>query len=196
MMDSDTKTNNLTRTMRLPKLKVLLMGIVLLGLSGVVIFATLRERDISPIRDTGTDSRFELMRPPLTAEEERYASALWPIHSEVKLNAVNMSFAGISYKLGEIHLKDLGSRLKLIAENFEKAVVQFQQLQPPASMEKAHQNYAEALKLYQESVTEMAKIVDDSRDEHLLVAQIQSEKASTILIKLSDELWPGEYKPN
>ena len=45
------------------------------------------------------------MEEALTVEEETYAAQLWPIHSEVKLAAVNMSFAGIAYnvdKVGEI----------------------------------------------------------------------------------------------
>jgi hypothetical protein len=42
----------------------------------------------------------------------------------------------------------------------------------------------------------MIKVTGDGRDEHLLTAQQQSQKASTRLLILSDALWPGEYKPN
>jgi len=69
-------------------------------------------------------------------------------------------------------------------------------LQPPASMEKFHWDYAEALRLYLACIAEMARVIDDGRDQHLIDAQAQSEKAAAILITLSDELWPGEYKPN
>jgi len=198
-MDSNTNVSNQPHGMHLPRVKTLLIGAVLLGLIGVVIFAVLREKSISSTSGTssaGTGYSLEPMRPPLTAAEEAYASALWPIHSEVKLSAVNMTFAGLYYKLGELDLNGLKSKLKPIAEHFEGAASRFRRLQPPASMKEAHQDYAEALRLYQESIAEMVKVVDDGRDEHLIAAQAQSQRAATILIKLSDELWPGEYKPN
>jgi len=182
--------------MRLPSAKALLVGGVVLGLIGMVVFATLRERSISQMSGTGAGSGLEPMRPPLSAAEEAYATALWPIHSEVKLSAVNMTFAGLAYKLGEMDRDGLRSRLEPLVERFAEAAVQLRQLQPPAPMEKFHLDYAEALRLYQASIAEMVRVIDDGRDEHLIEAQAQSEKAAAILIKLSDELWPGEYKPN
>jgi hypothetical protein len=173
-----------------------LVGAVVLGLTGIVVFATLRERNISQTSATSVRSGLEPMRPPLTAAEEAYAAALWPIHSEVKLSAVNMTFAGLAYKLGELDRSGLRSKLEPLAERFAEAAVRLRQLQPPAPMEKFHLDYAEALRLYRASIAEMARVIDDGRDEHLIDAQVQSEKAAGILIKLSDELWPGEYKPN
>ncbi len=173
-----------------------MVGVVVLGLIGIMVFATLRERSISQTSGTGAGSGLEPMRPPLTAAEEAYASALWPIHSEVKLSAVNMTFAGLAYKLGELDRGGLRSKLEPLTERFVEAAVRLRQLQPPASMEKFHWDYAEALRLYQASITEMVRVIDDGRDEHLIDAQAQSEKAAAILLKLSDELWPGEYKPN
>ena len=182
--------------MRLPSTKALLVGMVVLGLTGVVVFATLQERNISQTNSTGGGSGLEPTRPPLTAAAELYASSLWPIHSEVKLSAVNMTFAGLAYKLGELDRHDLRFRLEPIAGRFAEAALRLRKLQPPESMEKFHSDYAEALRLYQASVAEMARVIDDGRDEHLIDAQAQSEKAAAILLKLSDELWPGEYKPN
>jgi hypothetical protein len=182
--------------MRPPSAKALLVGVVVLGLIGVVVFATLRERSLSPTNEMRAGSGLEQMRPPPTAAEEAYAAALWPIHSEVKLSAVNMTFAGLAYKLGELDGGGLRSKLEPLTERFAEAAVQLRQLQPPTSMEKFHWDYAEALKLYQASIAEMARVIDDGRDEHLIDAQAQSERAAAILIKLSDELWPGEYKPN
>jgi hypothetical protein len=194
--DSSTQASSQSRAGLLPSAKALLVGAVVLGLIGMVVFATLRERSISQTSGTGAGSGLEPMRPPLTAAEEAYASALWPIHSEVKLSAVNMTFAGLAYKLGELDRSGLRSKLEPLAERFADAAVQLRQLQPPASMEKLHEEYAEALKLYQASIAEMARVIEDGRDAHLIDAQAQSEKAAAILIKLSDELWPGEYKPN
>jgi hypothetical protein len=42
----------------------------------------------------------------------------------------------------------------------------------------------------------MIKVADDGKDEHLILAQQRSEEASLAILKLSDVLWPGEYKPN
>jgi hypothetical protein len=167
-----------------------------LGLAGIVAFATLRERNIPQTSVTSVGSGLEPMRLPLSAAEEAYAAALWPLHSEVKLSAVNMTFAGLAYKLGELDRGSLRSKLEPLVERFAEAAVQLRQLQPPASMAKVHEEYAEALKLYQASIAEMARVIDDGRDEHLIDAQAHSEKAAAILLKLSDELWPGEYKPN
>jgi len=194
--DFSTKASRQKRAMRLPSAKALLVGGVVLGLIGMVIFATLRERSISQTSGTGAGSGLEPMRPPLSAAEEAYAAALWPIHSEVKLSAVNMTFAGLAYKLREMDRDGLRSRLEPLVARFAEAAVRLRQLQPPAPMEKFHLDYAEALRLYQASIAEMARVIDDGRDEHLIDAQAQSEKAAAILLKLSDELWPGEYKPN
>jgi hypothetical protein len=42
----------------------------------------------------------------------------------------------------------------------------------------------------------MVRIAEDGKDEHLVLAQKRSEQASLAILKLSDVLWPGEYKPN
>jgi hypothetical protein len=196
VINSPPETKSQSAVIRLLSVKVLLVSAVVLGLIGVVVFAALREKNSSLQRPPKTPIGLEPMRPSLTPAEEAYALALWPIHSEVKLSAVNMSFAGLFYKLGEIDRSTLQSRLTPLAASFDASALRFRQLQPPASMEQWHHDYAEALRLYQDAITEMIKVVDDGQDEHLLAAQAQSEKAAIILLKLSDELWPGEYKPN
>ena len=178
------------------RVKALMVGLVVLGLTGFVLFATLHEKRSLPTQDAGTSYVLASVPPPLTAAEEAYAAALWPIHSDVKLSAVHMTFAGLSYKLGELDHGGLQARLMPLVERFAEAAFQLRQVPPPASMETFHGAYVEALQLYQEAIAEMSRVVDDSRDEHLLAAQAHSEKAAAILFKLSDALWPGEYKPN
>ena len=195
-MHSKTKAYRQLRGVSVLSIKVLVVGVVVLGLIGIVLFAALREQRSAPRRDAGAGVGLEPPLPPLTAAEEAYAAALWPIHSEVKLSAVHMTFAGLSYKLGELDRGGLQARLGELVERFAAADVQLRQLQSPASMATLHEEYAAALRLYQEAIAEMVRVVDDGRDEHLLVAQAQSEKAAAILFKLSDALWPGEYKPN
>jgi len=169
---------------------------VVLGLAGIVLLATLHEQRTLPTPDAGASDVLASVPPPLTAAEEAYAAALWPIHSDVKVSAVQMTFAGLSYKLGELDRGGLHVRLHGLNERFAAATAQLRQLQPPASMQTLHGEYREALRLYREAVVEMVRVIDDGRDAHLLDAQAQSEKAAAILMKLSDALWPGEYKPN
>jgi hypothetical protein len=196
MTNSRTSIQQQTAGRRVLSIRTLVLSVVVLGLIGVVVFATLHEKRLPATPGVVAEAGLEPMRPPLTAAEEAYAAALWPLHSAVKLSAVNMTFAGLAYKLGELDRSGLHARLAPLAERFTEAALQFRQLQPPAALEGLHREYAEALRLYQTAITEMVRVIDDGHDEHLLNAQVYSEQAAAILIKLSDELWPGEYKPN
>ena len=195
-------TNPITRTQeqrverRMPSARLLGLSVLVSALVGVIVFAVLHETRLPNSYRVTTGVESEPMQPPLTAEEEAYAATLWPIHSAVKLAAVNMTFAGLAYKLGELDRSGLHSRLEALTARFAEAALQFSQLLPSASLQGLHEEYGEALRLYQVAIMEMARVVDDGRDEHLLVAQEQSERAAGILIKRSDALWPGEYKPN
>jgi len=134
--------------------------------------------------------------PALSAEEEGYAAALWPIHSAVKLSAVRMTFAGIAFKTEDHDARKLKAKVRPLTQTFTSAKDRLRKIQPPPSLAQAHRDYLEALDLYAAASREMIRVADDGRDEHLLAAQERSERASTVLIKLSDALWPGEYKPN
>jgi hypothetical protein len=195
-MHAKTTVDRQTRKRSVLHAKAVVVGVVVLGLIGIVLVAILRETSRAPRHDTGADVGLASIPPPLTAAEEAYVAALWPIHSDVKLSAVHMTFAGLSYKLGELDRGGLQARLMPLVERFAEAAFQLRQVLPPASMETFHGAYVEALQLYQKAIAEMSRVVDDSRDEHLLAAQAHSEKAAAILFKLSDALWPGEYKPN
>ena len=196
VMHSKTKADRQTQGMPMPGAKALIIAVVVLGLTGIILFATLHEKGSSPPPEAGASSGLAPLPPPLTAAEESYAAALWPIHSDVKLSAVLMTFAGLSYKLGELDRNGLQARLGELVERFAAAADRLSQVLPPASLQTLHGEYVEALQLYQAATVEMVRVVDDGRDEHLLDAQAQSEKAAAILLKLSDALWPGEYKPN
>ncbi len=133
---------------------------------------------------------------PLTAEEEEYAATLWPIHSEVKLAAVRMIFAGLNYKTGNAGAASIKEKVPPLGKTFQSAAARVRGIRPPPSLADAHESYLEALNLYASASNEMIRVADDGRDEHLVAAQQKSERASLALLKLSDVLWPGEYKPN
>jgi hypothetical protein len=132
----------------------------------------------------------------LTPEEEAFAASLWPIHSEVKLAAVRMIFAGMKYKTGQHDVQALEASVQPLIPLFERAAARTRELTPPTSLAEAHRSYLHALALYQQAAHEMLRVSNDGRDQHLVRAQQQSELASIELLKLSDPLWPGEYKPN
>ena len=132
----------------------------------------------------------------LTPEEEAYAAALWPIHGEVKLAAMRMTFAGMNYKIEHQDPAKVKATVQPLTAVLQSAAQRARQIQPPESLKDAHKSYLEALALYVEASREMAKVAVDGRDEHLVVAHERSGQASHALLQLSDVLWPGEYKPN
>jgi hypothetical protein len=134
--------------------------------------------------------------PALSPEEEAYAAALWAIHSDVKLSAVRMIFAGIEYKTQGHDARKLVAAVEPLTGTFAQAAARVRDLAPPATLQDAHQSYLEALNLYAHATRDMVKVALDGKDDHLVRAQRRSEQASVALLKLSDALWPGEYKPN
>jgi hypothetical protein len=182
--------------------KQIAIGFLLLSLGAVAALAVVREghRAKAPVVNTeaaaGGAFAGHQERPALSAEEEAYAAALWPVHEKIKTNAVQMTFAGLSYKLGDIDRTAIRERVTPLTKAFRDARSQAGQLKVPASLEKQHQLYLGALKLYEDASLEMVKIARDGKDEHLVNAQRMSYAASEDSLRVGDALWPGEYKPN
>jgi len=181
---------------RRPPVKIVLFGLVLLGLLGIVALATVREISTSSANARTARPVLAPPRPPLTAAEEEYALALWPIHNEVKASALRMTFGGLSYKLGELDRAEFKARIEGLTETYRSAGLRIAALTPPASLARAHEMYSDAVRLYQRSAAEMLRVVGDGRHEHLVAAQPLSMEASEKLLKVGDILWPSEYKPN
>ena len=133
----------------------------------------------------------------LSAEEEAYAAALWPIHSEVvEVSAVDLSFAGVAYVIDHHDVHRLQARVLPLRDRFKTAAEKARAMTVPASMRKVHDWYLEALGLYETASAEMVKVATDGKVEHLIEAQSMSQRAAEDLLKVGDVLWPGEYKPN
>jgi len=186
---------------KLPQWKVLLVAAIVAVLIAIVAVAVQRELAANkpPSAAAAFTAGIALSgydAPPLTAEEEAYAAALWPIHSEVKLAAVRMIFAGLKYKTEDGDARKLKSKVQPLTQTFLGATRRVNMMRPPASLQDAHDRYKEALDLYVSATREMVRIAEDGKDEHLVLAQKRSEQASLAILKLSDVLWPGEYKPN
>jgi len=135
-------------------------------------------------------------RQALTAAEEAYAQALWPIHNDVKAGALKMTMSGIQYKTQRLDVAGLHSQVVTSLEAYRRAEAQLRTLQPPASLASSHEEYLRAILLYQQSATEMARLADDHQDQHLVDAFPMSQEAGRTLRAVGALLWPGEYVPS
>jgi hypothetical protein len=180
------------------------VALALLALGAVAAIAVVRENRQPDQRASaaaaftgglGMDEHAKHARA-LSREEENYALALWPIHNEVKQSAVRMTFAGINYKIEHQDAQKLKATVEPLTQRFKSAAQRARAIQPPASLAAVHEDYLAALDQYAMATQEMVRVARDGRDEHLISAQQKSENASATLLKVSDVLWPGEYKPN
>jgi len=179
-------------------LKQLAIGALLVGLGAVAAIAMVRETRQAPTPAEAAGGAFtgHQERPAFSAEEESYAAALWPVHEQVKTNAVKMTFTGLSYKMGEIDRGSVKGRVTPLVKAFREAYGTAAKLKVPASLQSQHQTYLGALKQYQNASEEMVKIAADGKEEHLLNAQKLSYAAAEDLLRVGDVLWPAEFKPN
>lgn len=190
---------NTTPQLFRPGAKSLGLGLVLAGLAAVVAFAAWRElHKASPAvqPQAGAHAFSEHPRPALSAAEERFSQALWNIHSEVRTAAVRMTFAGLTYKMGDADRASVGTKVVPLTAVFRQAESAVRALDAPASMHALRGRYVGALQAYGDASLEMVKVVQDGKDAHLLKAQEISEQASGILLEVGEQLWPGEIKPN
>ena len=183
-----------------PTFKTIALGALVVALSAVVAYAVVREFRTTKQADAqvvGAPMGEHAQRPAMSAAEERYASDLWQIHEPVRTAAIRMSFAGISYKMGEIDKAEFKKRVSALTEIYRDAGTKMRAVQPPPSFAPLHKEYAGALQAYLDASIEMAKAVKPGGgDDNLIKAQGMSEQASTTLLKVGETLWPGEYKPN
>jgi len=175
-----------------------LLYAVIAALAAAVIFAV--QRELAPPRAVTLGSGGQSGPPQpiaLNADEEAYAAALWPIHSEVvETSAVSMSFAGIAYVTDHHDAHKLAVEAATLRDMLAAADAKARELKVPDSMHKVRDQYLEAITLLQGASAEMMKLETDSKIEHLVTAQNMSFVASEDLLKVEDVLWPGEHKPN
>src|SRR5579863_8990606 len=137
--------------MQMPRLRSFFLASVFVVLGALIAFAMQRElmpRSANVPPASATDAATS---PPiaLSAEEETYAAALWPIHSGVvEVSAVEMSFAGIDYVTEHPDRERLGARALKLNDVFRGAVASASGLDVPRSMRTVHDQYMEALTLY------------------------------------------------
>ena len=192
-----TEVSGSQRTVRVAAIKGFGIGALVVGLIALMAVAAFRETaKPKPQQAAATTEANQVERPAVTAEEEAYARALWPVHAQVKQDAVRMTFAGLAYKMGDIKKEAVKQRVAPLTSMFDAAAAALNKIQSPASMRALHGDYLEAVKLYRDASVAMVKLAADGRDEHLFEAQEMTSRASELTLKVGETLWPGEFKPN
>lgn len=169
---------------------------LLLGLVGVAVIHENRSRPEPPTSAASAEKAAAPARQALTPDEERYAATLWGIHTQVKSDAVKITFAGLAYKMGDIDKSKVRERVGPLTQAYDAALAKVTAIEPPANLAGMHKQYLDAIRSYRDATVEMVKVADDGSDRHLIAAQEMTEGAARTLLKASDALWPGEYKPN
>lgn len=183
-----------------PATRRILFAALAAGLAAIVIAAAMREARVqappaaAPAPGTGMGENHA--RAPMSADEERFAHALWQVHGRIRTEAVRMSFTGLAYKTGEIQKEAVRDRIAPLRKVFEDAAGEVKALPGPASLEATRNTYLDALRLYRDASAEMIQVARDGSDAHLIAAQEKTSRAASLLLEVSEKLWPGEYKPN
>ncbi|OLC17070.1 MAG: hypothetical protein AUH29_03535 [Candidatus Rokubacteria bacterium 13_1_40CM_69_27] len=179
------------------RVTAVLLGIALLTCLGIVAFALVREMTIPSQSATAARSQPPAPpRPPLTRAEEAYIQALWPIHGEVERSTMRMSLGEIFYKIQDLSRAELKTRVDEALATYRRAERRLLALQPPLSLQRAHDEYLAAVRLFQKSAIEALRMFDDGSDDHLLAAHPLSLEGSNRIREVGAKFWPEEFPPN
>jgi hypothetical protein len=175
-----------------------LLAAGLVGLLAVVMAALVREASTPghAVSSAPSAPKPAPPRPPLTRAEEGYIQALWPIHGAVERSTVRMSLGQIFYKINDMSRAELKTRVDDALLTYRQADSRLRALQPPPSLQQAHDDYLAAVRLFQKSATEVLKLFDDGNDDHLRAAHPLTQEASNKIREVGAKFWPDEFQPN
>jgi len=197
MAGSDTAADVSGRTRLALRTKAFLLAFGVLVLVGVLAFAVVHEVTTGRVATSvPPQPASRPPRPPLTRAEEAYSQALWPIHSAVERSAVRMSLGQIFYKINDMGQAELKTRVDDALATYRWAEMRIRALQPPPSLERAHDEYLVAIRLFQTSALEVLKMFDDGNDDHLLTAYPLSQEGSDKIREVGAQFWRDEFPPN
>jgi hypothetical protein len=184
----------------MPGARSLLLTGVVVALAAIVGAAWLHEvrpRSLVQLAAQTVATQVEKPQPPaLTADEERFATALWAVHREVTRSAVAMSFAGITYQTEDRDARALARKIEPLAKFFHDAEMQVGSLSPPPSLSRTHGQYVAAMALYANAAAEIVKFTEDGDSQRLDNAHRMDVRASEDMLRVGEVLWPGQYKPH
>lgn len=173
--------------------KPLILGAILAGLAGLAAVPLMnREPSVS----VTVTLRPAQPRPARTAAEEQYLRDLWPIHGDVQRSALRMSLGQIFYITEDLSREELSVRVKDALAVYQAAETRLRSLEAPASLRGEHEEYLTAVRLFQESATELLKMFKDRRDEHMAAAYPKGQEASDKIREVGGKFWPHEFPPH
>jgi hypothetical protein len=175
--------------------KTIVLSLLVLGLVGVLSFATMRElgRAATP---AAVPEPARPTRPALTAAEESFIKAMTPIHADVQRSLMRASLGQILYKTSDLSAAELKTRMTQALATYGRAETGLRSLEPPGSLVRDHERYIAAVRLLQESAVEALKMFKDGKDDHLLAAYPKSQEASDLIREVGGKFWPNEFPPN
>src|SRR5438445_7837167 len=133
---------------------LVLIAVGLLILIGIVIVAVAREATSRRVVAAALSRPAAPARPPLTPAEETYIGALWPIHGAVERSAVRMSLGQIFYTTQDLTRTQLKTRIDDALATYREAQTRLRALEPPPSLQRAHDQYVAAVLLFEKSALE------------------------------------------
>ena len=178
---------------------LLLAGVVaaLAATAGAAWLHEVRPKSVVQPAAQTVSTRAEKPQPPaLTADEERFATALWAVHREATRSAVALSFAGIAYQTEDRDARALARKIEPLAKFFHDAEMQVRTMSVPPSLSRTQGQYVNAMALYANAAGEMLKFTEDGDSQHLGNAHRMDVSASQDVLRVGEVLWPGQYRPH
>jgi hypothetical protein len=185
------------QTIGMPSGRSLLLAGVLAALAATAGAAWLHEvPSRQPVAETVSARVEKAQLPALTADEERFATALWAVHREATRLAVAMSFAGIAYQTEDRDVHAFARKIQPMTKFFRDAGIQVRAMSAPASLSTTRDQYVNAMALYADAAAEILKFAEDGNSQHLNDAHRMDVLASEDMLRVGEVLWPGQYKPH
>jgi len=186
-----------TRPPKVSRRTLVALAAILVIVVGIVIVAIAREANSRRLVAAAAVSRPAApSRPPLTREEEKYIQALGPIHGAVERSAARMALGQVFYITKDLDRTELKERADEALTTYRGAGIKLRALAPPPSLQRAHEDYAAAVGLFERSVVEVLKMFDDGREEHMRSAAPFSREAVDKIREVGVKFWPHEFPPN
>lgn len=176
--------------------KLLILAALVVGLLALLTFAVNRQVIVTSSPTSPDERASQPPRPALTAAEEQYIRALWPIHGDVQRSTVRMSLGQIFYKTKDLDRAQLNTRVEEALATYRAAESRLRALDAPASLRSEHEEYLSAIRLFQESAVELLKMFTDGRDDHMLAAYPKSQEGSDKIREVGGKFWPHEFPPH
>jgi hypothetical protein len=179
-----------------PVLKLALLAVVLVGFGATIGFSVSQEIGGQAPATNATQPLRGASRRALSADEQAYVQALWPIHTDLEVAAERVAIGTIFYKSNDLDRSELKSRLEEALTSYRAAGGRLNGLQPPPSLQGTQNGYVTVVSLFEQSAVEMLKMFDDGSDEHLQTAYPVYLESTNRIRDLGGTFWPDEFPPN